>query len=232
MGELLLPRHEGILVRPIPVPNDSDTGCIAVWVERSERRPHQSQAAKDRRYYKRAGDSTYVMEHYDIEDAFRRLVTPTLKLEESLQSGQMMSGPEGRLATHILVLSLRNDSTVSAKFPYLHVSAMSGIGLYRMPAEGYPLHYRRQMNVGCFDGGANSIINPGQSLVVAPLELKILTAESMHYLVVGSDLHLRDLKRTPLGEARISFRCDFGSENSPVQTLERQVADIASLVGI
>ena len=34
--------------------------------------------AKDRRYYKRAGDSTYVMEHYDIEDAFRRAVTPSL----------------------------------------------------------------------------------------------------------------------------------------------------------
>jgi hypothetical protein len=231
-GELLLPRHDGILVVPVPTPGEPDSGCLAIWVERSERRPHQSQAARDRRYYKRAGDSTFVMEHYDIEDAFRRLVTPELKLEQSLQAGPVTSGPEGRLATHMLVLSLRNDSTVSAKFPYLHARDMRGVALSRLAAEAYPLHYRRQLNVECFDGGANSIINPGQALVVVPLELLIWTIGSTHYLAEGSQINMRDMKRTPLGEARISFRCSFGSENCPMQTVEREFTDIGRLVGI
>jgi predicted HTH transcriptional regulator len=78
-GDLLMPRHDGIEIAAIPSATKG-SGYLAVYVERSERRPHRSEASGDKRYYKRASNQTLVMEHYDVEDAFKRMVVASLEL--------------------------------------------------------------------------------------------------------------------------------------------------------
>jgi schlafen family protein len=234
VGELLLPRHDGVLVHPVPIPHDPDMGCLAIWVERSERRPHQSQAAKDRRYYKRAGDSTYVMEHYDIEDAFRRAVTPSLKLELETQSGSGMGGPFGSIQAYNFVFSLRNDSPVTARFPYLHFVGLSSLHISRRAA--HPWKLREQGDRLLFDGGANDVIHPDQVFVVATAELGVLTEGSDKYLLqdpVGPG-RIEDLRRVPILQAAAAYSCVFGAENCRMQRTEQifNYRELHDLIGI
>jgi hypothetical protein len=76
-SQVIIPRHDGIAVEAI-AKQDTGAGYLLVYVERSERRPHRSEV--DKLYYKRSGDSSIAMEHYDIEDSFKRIQTPILEL--------------------------------------------------------------------------------------------------------------------------------------------------------
>lgn len=89
-AELLMPRHPGIEIEIVEEKTARGSGYLAIWVERSERRPHRSEASGDKRYYKRSGDSSFVMEHYDVEDAFKRITVATLELGlEQVIAGQV-----------------------------------------------------------------------------------------------------------------------------------------------
>lgn len=99
VGELLMPRHDGIHVLPIPDSADNTAGFLAILVERSERRPHRSEAPDDKRYYKRAGDISYVMEHYDIEDAFNRVAPTELQLVSTMCRELNTGPPRGHLCS-------------------------------------------------------------------------------------------------------------------------------------
>ena len=116
-GQLLQPRHDGIVVEAIPSQQTPGAGYLLVYVDRSERRPHRSEAAGQKQYFKRAGDSSFEMEHYDIEDAFRRSVSAELVLE-LCRSNYTLSGD------HVftdLIFELKNMSSLTARFPYLHL---------------------------------------------------------------------------------------------------------------
>ena len=213
-GELLLPRHDGIDVLPLPDPSAPDSGCLALWVERSERRPHQSQSAKDRRYYKRAGDSTFVMEHYDIEDAMRRLVLPDLQLEVREEQGTQMAGPFGRAVSCNLIFSLRNDSSVTARFPYLHFVGLSALHLNRNATRATRLHFSDQAGRLCFDGGADIMIHPEQRLEVASLEMgALLQGRGRSLIVVGHSGLVDQMTLLPMSQAAAGYECAFGAEN-------------------
>jgi hypothetical protein len=68
----------------------------------------------DRRYYKRSGASTFIMEHYDIEDAFRRIAAPKLELRRNLVH-RMRSGSGEVKQRMVLSIAVANVGEVSAK---------------------------------------------------------------------------------------------------------------------
>ncbi len=111
-SELLQPRHDGIRVASILSKEGADAGYIVVDVPRSERRPHRSEATDQKQYFKRSGGSAFAMEHYDIEDAFRRVSSPSLKLEVSYSFGMRVGIDEQH---YKLDLALENTSDVTAK---------------------------------------------------------------------------------------------------------------------
>ena len=119
VGELLMLRHDGIEIVAIDDPAITDAGYLAIWVDRSYCRPHRSEAAGDKRYYKRAGNSSFIMEHYDIEDAFNRIAPTELRL---CFGAVMDEGTFGSAAetshVHVLKFLLRNDDRRSACAPY------------------------------------------------------------------------------------------------------------------
>lgn len=65
------------------------------------------------------GDSSIAMEHYDIEDSFNRMTVPKLSANFKLQEGGSSSGgAEGPYKALTILISLKNDSLITATHPY------------------------------------------------------------------------------------------------------------------
>ena len=160
--EALMPRHAGILVEAIPetFPNET-SGYLAMYVERSERRPHRCEFG-DKYYYRRAGSTSRSMEHFEIEDAFRRFAVPQLSLDYvPIYTGQSADAYRGTV-TISLELTSTNISRVSARFPYVAVKLIRP--LLPDPHRAAPgvLPSRRD-DWQYFEGGADIVIYPGVS---------------------------------------------------------------------
>jgi hypothetical protein len=165
LSQALMPRHEGIIVEAIPAQEPRGAGYLAIYVERSERRPHRCEFGVGR-YYKRIGDSSIAMEHYDIEDSFKRLVVPWLEAEWHISPGERRGGPDGNFQTIVIDIQLINPSPVTARFPYLILSRVRGASIHRdQPSLRYRLHSGEHR----FLGDADDVIHPGLTLPVARL---------------------------------------------------------------
>ncbi|MFZ7093704.1 helix-turn-helix domain-containing protein [Primorskyibacter sp. 2E233] len=128
------------------VADGEGSGLIAVSVPRSDRRPHRSNAADARSYFKRSGTSTVEMEHYEIEDAFLSNQSPDLSVELTLrptgsggatETGErpyhfsvdvVVANTGGGLAKH-LFLQCRHDEGVSRGFGSRHSASGNQIGI-------------------------------------------------------------------------------------------------------
>lgn len=117
-SELLQPRHDGIRVASIVSKEGTDVGYIVVDVPRSERRPHRSEATDQKQYFKRSGASAFAMEHYDIEDAFKRISSPSLRLEISYESTMTVGRDEHHYEMRV---AIENTSNVTAKMISLQI---------------------------------------------------------------------------------------------------------------
>jgi hypothetical protein len=163
ISQAIMPRHEGIRISIIRRSAEPNSGYLAVHVERSERRPHRCEFG-EKQYFKRVGDSSIAMEHYDIEDSFKRFTAPRLEAEYRLSNAGRRSGPNGSFATVRVIISLRNTSNMSAQYPYLKLEETQGIrpgAWYAGPDGGWlPLP---------FQGGADVVIHP--DLVLQAMEL-------------------------------------------------------------
>jgi hypothetical protein len=77
-GQAASPIVDGI--RHKSVETTSGKGFAVTLVPDSGSGPHMAKLGEDR-YYKRSGDSFYVMEHFDLEDMFGRRQKPKLQLD-------------------------------------------------------------------------------------------------------------------------------------------------------
>lgn len=191
-GQLLMPRHDGVSVDSIPACDPPGSGYLLVLVERSERRPHRCEAAGEKQYFKRAGDSTFAMEHYDIEDAFKRFAAASLEVVTDDQRGpSIVNGHKGTINSLFLVLSIKNTSPITAKFPYLNIIIRGGAQL-----EGYGLDGNGRLGLPdggavdgwqCFLGGANQVIHPGQKLPITRLRISRCKDRDANITIQGSN---------------------------------------------
>lgn len=107
-GQATEPIVAGVLHRAIEmVPG---RGYAVTLVPESNGGPHMAKLGEDR-YYKRAGDRVYRMEHFDIADMFGRRARPKLELTIRPRSG----GTE-------LIFGLKNVGRGIARAPYLALS--------------------------------------------------------------------------------------------------------------
>jgi predicted HTH transcriptional regulator len=77
-GQAVSPIIGGI--RHKPLETSSGKGFAVTLVPESASGPHMAKLGEDR-YYKRSGDSFYVMEHFDLEDMFGRRQKPKLQFD-------------------------------------------------------------------------------------------------------------------------------------------------------
>ena len=104
-------------MRVAAVPGRDGAGYLLIEVGRSERRPHRCEFG-EKQYFKRVGDSSIAMEHYDIEDSFKRMTIPKLTAHFKLQEGGSAGGgAEGPYKVLIIRILLENDLLVTASHP-------------------------------------------------------------------------------------------------------------------
>lgn len=199
-GELLIPRHDGIIVERILSAKAVDSGYLLVQVERSERRPHRCEAKGEKQYFKRAGDSSFAMEHYDIEDAFRRISVPTLKLGIRFVPGARDG--LGKLQRGNLQLYLQNQSSVTARMPYLQVINVGEANGGSTPGQEIILY--TEENWLTYSGNASVAIHPGLSRTLVEYRLEF----------GWSSDHITTVQGVPAYGWSFAADCRFGCENS------------------
>jgi hypothetical protein len=212
VGELLMPRHDGIEVEAIDDPATAGAGYLAIWVDRSDRRPHRSEAAGDKRYYRRAGDSSFVMEHYDIEDAFNRTAPTELKLAVA-EIRNTPGGPSGDGMTrtnHYLAFFFNNEDRSSASAPYCWVDKITA---------GRPLAKVDGMQPSVLDPYLNGtklvfgsssqvLVHPGMALLAFYFNIVVITRRDGKTTINGDRPH----------EVTVAFSYGFGCQNARMTT--------------
>ena len=169
VGQLIQSRHDGIHLRTVPSASAPGAGYLLIYVERSERRPHRSEASGQKQYFTRAGDSFFEMEHYDIEDAFKRLSVPDLRLSWRLDITSTDGAGNKKCD---LILLLKNISEITAKYPYLFLKGDTYGEVRSEPR----FDYRRTQEGDwlCFFAGANQVVNPDTSSSVVEIRSGIV----------------------------------------------------------
>jgi hypothetical protein len=158
-------------VEAVPVQERQGAGYLAIYVQRSERRPHRCEFS-EKQYFKRTGDSSVAMEHYDIEDSFKRLVVPWLAVEWQIKPGQARGGPDGNFRQVAIVIYLRNPSPVTARFPDLSLTHVQGADIQPQVTYAFqrpPMRSDADRAGYHFHGGTDEVIHPGLTLPVAQL---------------------------------------------------------------
>jgi Putative DNA-binding domain len=218
VSQALMPRHEGILVEAIPAAHSAGAGYLAIYVERSERRPHRCELGVGR-YFKRVGDSSIAMEHYDIEDSFKRLVVPWLEVEWLIKPGQTRGGPDGNFRQVAIDIHLRNPSPVTARFPYLILSCVRGANV--QPQVKYAflrfgVELRADRGGYHFAGSADDVIHPELTLPISQL----LTPEIRVFPRGGGQCQI---SRGSVQPVTVAYRC--GCYNSRPTAGEFTISD-------
>lgn len=196
LGELVQPRHDGVRAFRVLSAAREDEGYIVLDVQRSERRPHMSSASKS--YYKRSNASTFEMEHYDVEDAFRRITAPVLELSWAVSGGTTM-----QLAPCINIgFSVTNEGATTAKHVSIAIKRRSGPRLH------VPIMYT-QFQVER---------KPDESiLIAAPENLVINPRQSVRFHFAFAECRMRDgiwhMEDEPLTSVSIDYLVELSAEN-------------------
>lgn len=197
-SELLQPRHAHIEVLAIASSEDPTSGYIIVSVPRSERRPHRSEAKAQKEYFKRSGASAFAMEHYDIEDAFKRVSSPRLRLEFNFAS-HIKSGNTFKI---LMRFGVKNEGNVSAKSVTMqmwgHRQNILGVDASRSTT-----HVSQFNDRLTFSAPSGFVVHPDQARVLQELHLKLLRDS-------GGGL---TFDRQPLIPGAITFHYSLGAEN-------------------
>lgn len=201
-GHVLLPRHDGIRVEAIPSLERRGSGYLAIYVERSERRPHMSKAPDDGRYYRRAGTNSFAMEHFDIEDAFSRSAVPQLELKvEMLQGIKMLSDGGWKV---MIQVGIANVGEVLVRYPYVNIVGCQNATLH---GHGYPERYTPRWPVTNdppgtqLTGTVDHVIHVGTLKIAGHLGVPIKKID-------GQFLSYNE----PLSAISVKYRIQYGAE--------------------
>ncbi|MCX5813913.1 MAG: ATP-binding protein [Proteobacteria bacterium] len=112
-GDAADPLVEGVLHKKIPSSGDKGFGVTLIpW---SDSGPHMAKLGENR-YFKRSGDSFYVMEHFDIEDMFGRRKKPKLVFKTKILARV------GDDLNFRVIVALENMGRGVAKSPFLEIN--------------------------------------------------------------------------------------------------------------
>lgn len=113
--QVVSPIVPGVTHREIS--RDDGSGFVVTFVPESLSGPHMALAGHQR-YFKRAVDRFYRMEHFDVADMFGRRLRAEVELERRFEDGG--SDNEGWYVR--VALSIRNDGRAAAIAPFVYVT--------------------------------------------------------------------------------------------------------------
>jgi len=217
-------------IEAISVANDDgSSGLIAVFIPRSNRRPHRSNAADARSYFKRSGTSSVEMEHYEIEDAFLSNQSPDLSVElvpRSTGSGGVGAEP-GERAYHFHVdVLVSNTGGGLAKHLFLQCRHDEGV------SRGFGTRNKSSENqIGKVDGAwqvalpSKVFVHPGTRRVIEGFAITVFFSVDNNQVRIGNNRC--DAESTESFEFRFSISAEGMREKH--QTLELKLGDLISI---
>lgn len=210
ISQAIAPKHDGIYIEAIPSLKSIGSGYLAMYVERSERRPHRCEFG-NKYYYKRSGTSSVPMEHFDIEDAFKRFTVPWIDIGYSVSRGSTFSGGAGGIAfTMYIDISVKNPSPVSAKFPYVQLRSIGSASIDSLSSlPGVSQH--STSNGSYFLGGADLVLHPSMELILVRLRLQVLANH-----LIGNTYKIN---KSEVGNLEITYSCGAEHSRQKITTL-------------
>jgi hypothetical protein len=116
------------------------------------------------------------MEHYEIEDAFRRFAAPSLELSIQPYLGPIHSGgQQAPVMTIGFELVLTNTSKISATYPYVRLLS-AGLTTDGSRPVGSGITQRGENGFYYFEGDTNVVIHPSVSRMLARPAINIVFA--------------------------------------------------------
>jgi hypothetical protein len=165
IGQFIEPGISGVRVNEINGPAGAKSGFVTVLVPATDGLPCRSR--KDWKFYQRISSGTYPMEYFQIADMFGKRQRPVLELH-------LVEGPvEGTGASRyrLFHLGITNAGRAIAKYPglrYKNVKGMPRTMVLQNSAFGLPMRYE-VTDWFIFGGGADHVIYPGETLLIAKL---------------------------------------------------------------
>ncbi|PDT39712.1 MULTISPECIES: AlbA family DNA-binding domain-containing protein [Sinorhizobium] len=218
VGDLLQSRHSGIRVYGIPSSRRPGYGYLVVDVPASSQRPHRSQA--DAKYYKRAGASNFVMEHYEVVDAIRSSAAPDLALGYELTKG--ISRPHEKHFEARLRLALTNLGRATARHVSLQITNVGpyGVGWHGLGENVMVNQYNDTRTISHIP---ELVIHPGETRYVCSLTLDVINSAS-----AGTSIGGVPDQRSPLKIAYRSNAEHFGSEAAVLEVTLHEIYSAAA----
>jgi len=96
------------------------SGFAATFVPESVAGPHMALGGHDR-YFKRAGDRFYRMEHFDVADMFGRRQRASLEVAFDVSGGVSLQGPDGTKRRVHVAVNLTNVGRASVAAPFVRL---------------------------------------------------------------------------------------------------------------
>jgi hypothetical protein len=194
IADVISPPIPGLELLEILCSQVEGAGYLAILVPNSERRPHMSRNNTAPGFYFRNGHKSVLMEPFQVRDQMLRRAVPRLEFDWDMRvrHDEISRANAQRLTVPVsLDLILKNNSVISARFPYLilrvdrgrYVSmgnqyqefAKNGVPIARVG----PIEMRAVMvDAGSmsrdteFAGGADTCVHPGTALRIAAIRLE------------------------------------------------------------
>ena len=172
IGKAVVPVVEGVEVKTIRYEKDPTLGFVTILVPESGRGPHRAMLKGTcSQYYKRSGDSFYVMEHFDLADMFGKRRRPDLRF--GWRFGHFVTMGSGNRHFSI-ILGLENIGRGIARYPLFGIRSLSGAVLSELGVDGNrnqglpKLRSDRSSEI-TFAGGINDVIHPGTTKGITAL---------------------------------------------------------------
>ncbi|MBP9095466.1 MAG: ATP-binding protein [Ignavibacteria bacterium] len=177
------------LVKPIVenvehkiVKGSNYTGFIITFIPSSDSSPHMSCAPDEHKYYKRNGDRFIFMQHFEVEDMYKKIKKPKLEIEcHFIFAGSRGGYKPGWIYLYNLHISLINKGGGAALFPYLSINMKSPKEISKYGVDGNnnynlpPLQTKtthKNLNVFNFGSTNEFAIHPEMCLDVCYIKME------------------------------------------------------------
>lgn len=133
-GKVISRRVVGVQNKIVYTDKQKDRGFIITYIPKSDEAPHRVEGEKNgsRRYYRRHGNGSYEMEHYELEELFGGRSMPYLTFVLSSKTENMRNG----LSECRVKFGLKNVGKSVAKYPFLEIGLPSQLTLYDYGIDG------------------------------------------------------------------------------------------------
>lgn len=243
ISDVISPSIPGLEFLEIPCSQTEGAGYLAISIPCSERRPHMSRNNTGAGFYFRNGHESVLMESFQIRDQMLRRAEPKLELDWDMRvrRDEISTSSEQRRRVPVsLDLVLKNNSAVSARFPYLILrfdrSRYVGMGpQYQEFAKKGPPVMRagpidmRETLVDSssfsrdweFAGGADCCIHPGTALRVAAINLE--APAKLHSIEINPKDKHKTLEPRYDELLTVIMEVSYGCLDAPCQTISFQL---------